>query len=230
MKNKVFLSVLLAGLLITAIGVMLPAPDVDRGQFLPWQIEHMANGATRVFGITLGETTLKEAEQQLRSAAKVTMFASPEGNYKIEAYFDKVLLGGFSSKMVMVMGVSQEDAEAIFLRGARISTLGSGTNKVTLSSEDMRWVYDMPVVSLAYLTRATLDDELLLKRFGKPAARVTELENGTVHWLYPKLGLDIALDSDRKGVLQYVLPKDFDALVQPLREMKPVDEKAESGS
>ena len=51
-----------------------------------------------------------------------------------------------------------------------------------------------------------------------------------MHWLYPKLGLDIALDSDRKGVLQYVLSKDFDALVQPLREMKPAGEKAESGS
>ena len=227
MKNKVFLSVLLGGLLITVIGVMLPAPETDRSQFLPWQIEHTAQGGTRVFGITLGETTLQEAEQKLHSAAKVTMFVSPDGVYKIEAYFDKVLLGGFSSKMVMVIGISQEDAEAIFLRGARISTLGSGTNKVTLASPDMRLVYEMPIASLAYLTRATLDDELLLKRFGEPAARVTELENGTVHWLYPKLGLDIALDSNSKGVLQYVLPKDFAALVQPLREMTPAAEAAE---
>ena len=56
---------------------------------------------------------------------------------------------------------------------------------------------------------------------------MTELENGTVHWLYPKLGLDIALDSNSKGVLQYVLPKDFAALVQPLREMTPAAEAAE---
>lgn len=227
MKNKIFLSVLLGSLLVTAIGVMLPAPETDRSQFLPWQIEKTAQGGTRVFGITLGETTLEEAAQQLRSAAKVTMFASPEGVYKIEAYFDKVLLGGFSSKMVMVIGIGQEAAETIFLRGARISTLGSGTNKVTLASEDMRRVYGMPIASIAYLTRATLDDELLLQRFGEPAERITELENQTVHWLYPELGLDIALDSDSRAVLQYVLPKDFAALVQPLREMQPAAEVAD---
>jgi len=65
MKNKVFLSVLLGGLLLVLIAIMLPAPDTGRGQFLPWQIEHTADGATRVFGITLGETTLDEAEQQM---------------------------------------------------------------------------------------------------------------------------------------------------------------------
>ncbi len=224
MKNRVFLSVLLGSLLLVLIGVMLPAPDVDRGQFLPWQIEHTADGATRVFGITLGETTLAEAEQHLHGAAEVTLFASPDGRYRVEAYFDKVVLGGFSAKMVMVMRVTQDEAAVMYDRGVRISTLGSGTNKVTLASEDVRRVYATPIASLAYLTRTSLDDELLLKRFGEPSARVTELENETVHWLYPELGLDIARDRKGKAVLQYVLREDFEALVKPLREMRPADE------
>jgi len=227
MKNKVFLSVLLGGLLLVLIGIMLPAPDSDRGQFLPWQIEHTADGATRVFGITLGETTLDEAERQLQGAATISLFATPDGHYRVEAYFDKVVLGGFSAKMVMVMQLTQDEAAAMYSRGARISTLGSGTNKVTLASEDVRRVYATPITSLAYLTRATLDDELLVKRFGEPSARVTELETDTVHWLYPELGLDIALSGKGKAVLQYVLLKDFEALVKPLREMKPADEAAE---
>lgn len=221
MKNKIFLSVLLGGLALVLIGILMPAPDSERGQFLPWQIERTAQGATRVFGITLGETTLQTAEQQMHGSAEVTMFATPDGLYRVEAYFDKVVLGGFASKMVMVMQLSPEEVEAMYLRGARISTLGSGTNKVTLSSEDLRRAYAAPIASLAYLTRATLDDELLLKRFGEPAERVTEPESGTVHWLYPELGLDIALNSKGKAVLQYVLPKDFEALAQPLRELKP---------
>ncbi len=224
MKNRVFLSVLLGSLLLVLIGVMLPAPDVDRGQFLPWQIEHTADGATRVFGITLGETTLAEAEQHLNGAAEVTLFATPDGRYRVEAYFDKVVLGGFSAKMVMVMRVTQDEAAVMYDRGVRISTLGSGTNKVTLASEDVRRVYATPIASLAYLTRTSLDDELLLKRFGEPSARVTELENETVHWLYPELGLDIARDRKGKAVLQYVLREDFEALVKPLREMRPADE------
>ncbi len=229
MKNRVFLSVLLGGLLLVLIAIMLPAPDTDRGQFLPWQIEHSADGGTRVFGITLGETTLDEAEQQLQGAAEITLFASPDGRRRVEAYFDKVVLGGFSAKMVMVMQLTQEEAEAMYSRGVRISTMGSGTNKVTLASEDVRRVYATPIASLAYLTRATLDDELLLKRFGEPSARITELESGTVHWLYPDLGLDIALSGKGKAVLQYVLLKDFEALVEPLREMKPADTSGEGG-
>jgi len=227
MKNKVFLSVLLGGLLLVLIGIMLPAPDIDRGQFLPWQVEHTADGATRVFGITLGETTLEEAERHLHGAATISLFATPEDSYRVEAYFDKVVLGGFSAKMVMVMQLTQDEAQAMYSRGARISTLGSGTNKVTLASEDVRRVYATPIASLAYLTRATLDDELLLQRFGEPSARVTELENETVHWLYPELGLDIARDRKGKAVLQYVLRKDFEALVKPLREMRPADEAGE---
>jgi hypothetical protein len=225
MKNKIFLSVLSVSLLLVLIGILMPSPDSDRGQFLPWQIEHTAQGATRVFGITLGETTLQTAERQLHGSAEVTMFATPDNLYRVEAYLDKVVLGGFASKMVMVMQLPQEEAEAMFLRGVRISTLGSGTNKVTLSSEDMRQVYATPIASLDYLTRATLDDELLLKRFGEPVERITEPENGTVHWLYPELGLDIALNSKGKGVLQYVLPSRFESLAQPLREMKTVGEE-----
>jgi hypothetical protein len=226
MKNKIFLSVLLGGLALVLIGILMPAPDSERGQFLPWQIEHTAQGATRVFGITLGETTLETAEKQMRgTTAEVTMFATPDGLYRVEAYFDKVVLGGFASKMIMVMQLSPEVREAMYLRGARISTLGSGTNKVTLSSEDLLRTYAAPIASLAYLTRATLDDELLLKRFGEPVERVTEPESGTTHWLYPELGLDIALSSKGKAVLQYVLPKDFEALAQPLRELKPADKE-----
>jgi len=227
MKNKVFLSVLLGGLLLVLIVIMLPAPDTGHGQFLPWQIEHTADGATRVFGITLGETTLDEAERQMHGAAEITLFASPDGHYRVEAYFDKVVLGGFSAKMVMVIRLTQDEAEAMYSRGVRISTMGSGTNKVTLASEDVRRVYATPIASLAYLTRTTLDDELLLKRFGEPSARVTELENETVHWLYPELGLDIARDRKGKAVLQYVLREDFEALVKPLREMRSADEVGE---
>lgn len=220
MKNRVFWSILLGGLLLVAIGVMLPAPDIERSQFLPWQIEHTPEGATRVFGITLGETSLNEAEKILRSSAEATLFATPEGQYRVEAYFDKVVLGGFSAKMVMVIGVPPDEAEAMFLRGARIATLGSGTNKVTLSSDDARRVFTLPIVGLTYLTRASVDDELLRKRFGEPAERIREPETGSVHWLYPKLGLDVAVDEKGKAVMQYVRPADFARLEKPLHELQ----------
>jgi hypothetical protein len=37
-----------------------------------------------------------------------------------------------------------------------------------------------------------------------------------VHWLYPQHGLDITLGGAEKPLLQYVAPRDFDRLIQPL--------------
>ncbi len=217
MDKKIFLGVLFGSALIVLIGILLPPPESGHEQFLPWQVAHTAEGGTRVFGITLGETTLAEAERILNGAAEVTLFVTPTGEHRVEAYFDKVVLGGFSAKMVLVLAVPAEEQAEIFARGVRISTLGSGTNKVTLASADLQRVYRLPVASLTYLTRATLDEELIRQRFGEPAERIIEPENGTRHWLYPALGLDIALDAKGRAVLQYVPPARFDTLAAPLR-------------
>jgi hypothetical protein len=61
-----------------------------------------------------------------------------------------------------------------------------------------------------------LDEVTIGKRFGQPARRIREKKSGTVHWLYPQNGLDIVLGDEGKPVLQYVPPKDFGKLLQPL--------------
>jgi len=219
MDKKIILGVLLGSALIIVVGILLPPPQGGRSQFLPWQVAHTADGSTRVFGITLGKTTLAEAERMLNGAAEVTLFVTADGEHRVEAYFDKVGLGGFAAKLVLVLQLPPGEVQAMFDHGVRISTLGSGANKVTLASEDLRRVYGMPVASLTYLTRATLDDSLIRQRFGQPAGRIREPESGTTHWLYPALGLDIALDAKGRAVLQYVPPTQFDALAAPLRAL-----------
>jgi hypothetical protein len=59
---------------------------------------------------------------------------------------------------------------------------------------------------------ADLEPAIIEKRFGTPAERIGEYEEIT-HWLYPQLGLDIAVDRERKEVFQYVMPREFEALV-----------------
>jgi hypothetical protein len=61
-----------------------------------------------------------------------------------------------------------------------------------------------------------LEDAVFTKRFGQPEMRVKEKKSGAIHWLYPQNGLDITLGGNEKPLLQYVAPKDFDKLTQPL--------------
>ena len=71
---------------------------VDEGenpqyQALPWQVDFDSNGATRVFGLTLDRSTLKDAEMQMHSIAEITMFVSSVQPPVVEAYFDRINTG-----------------------------------------------------------------------------------------------------------------------------------------
>lgn len=242
MHKKILLGVLLVCVLVFIASMLIPVPvgDSERGdservdreiilneqknesaQYLPWQIEPTTQGSIRVFGITLNESTLQEANDLYHGGAEVSLFVSPKGQHKVEAYFDKVVLGGFSAKLIMVMALSQEQQKNMFQRGIRVSSLGGGRKKVRLAAEDLHRVFSTPIASIAYLTRARLDDELLLKRFGEPTERISEPESNTMHWLYPELGLDVALSENGRAVLQYVSPTQFSELIAPLLALEP---------
>jgi len=233
MHRKITFGILVVGFLVIAVSMLTPVPidkesdlpnqvmqDRSTAQFLPWQIESTEQGSIRVFGLTLGESTLQQAEDLFDGGAKVSLFVSPDAQYKVEAYFDKVILGGFSAQLVMVMALSQEQLVMMFQRGARVSNLGGGRKKVTLAGDDLKTIFHTPIASIAYLTRARLDDELLRKRFGEPAQRIREAEGNTTHWLYPAMGLDVALHDEGRAVLQYVSPKRFPILLAPLQEQE----------
>ncbi|MCW8911557.1 MAG: hypothetical protein OQK76_13165, partial [Gammaproteobacteria bacterium] len=175
----------------------------------------------------LGHTTLGEAEKLLKEDATLTLFSPKQGNAVIEAYFNELFIGGLKAKMVLTFEVASDEVEGMFERGIRISTLGSGTRKVTLHSDDEARMRLKPVSSLTYLPSINLQVELIEKRFGTPAEKVKDNMGEAVHWLYPELGLDIALNSEAKEVLQYISPKDFSKITEPLKNISPTTNKSE---
>ena len=219
MDIKIISGVVAFAIITLVVGLMIPSNNQPPEQTFPWQIEVMPNGATRVFGLTLSESTLRQAEEMFGTAAELSLFepAPGKGQRVVEGYFDKVNLGGLSAQVVVVMAFSPEQLQSMFERGARISTLGDGSRKVTLSAQDVAQVRDTPIFTFTYLPRVRLDNALLEKRFGKPDQVITEKDTNTHHWLYPQLGLDIALDTQNNAVLQYVAPAQFAQLVKPLK-------------
>jgi len=185
-------------------------------QFLPWQIEKLNNGNTRVFGLELGRSSLADVEKLFREKAEVSLFVSKSGHYELEAYFDKVILGGFSAQYVLTIALTQEQLADLYKRGSRLSHLSDGRQKVSLAAQDTPLVYQAQISSLVYLTRTWLDGETLLKRFGEPWRKIRESNRDAVHWLYPEKGLDVAIDDSGRAVFQYIAPKRFDLLLAPL--------------
>ncbi|MGD8560256.1 MAG: hypothetical protein PVF34_04275 [Gammaproteobacteria bacterium] len=219
MDLKIIFGVAVFAIIALLIGLMLPGADQPVPQTYPWQIEVTADGTTKVFGLTLGATTLQQAERIFGEQAEISLFdpAADSSRKNIEAYFDKLILGGLSARMVLGFSFTSEQLQIMFERGRRISTLGDGSHKVTLHSEDISAVHREPIVSITYLSRITLDEASIKQRFGEPAQVIKESDSAMTHWLYPDKGLDVALDEKGNGVLQYVPPSQFSQLLKPLK-------------
>ena len=219
MGKHVFLSVLGATILALLLGIYLSslkAPEINQAGF-PWQIENLESGHTRVFSLIVGQSTLGDAEQVFKEFSTITLFVPEQSKAVIEAFFSEVKIAGLKSKMVMSIDLPADEIQAMFSRGVRISTLGDGTRKVTLSGADAMRVRESAIASITYLPSVHLEAELIEKRFGQPTEKIKDTESDAVHWLYPEKGVDIALSDTEKEVILYVMPDNFDALIEPLK-------------
>lgn len=217
-ERHIFAGVILGTLLLLALAMVIPSNQKDASAHLPWQVEQDDEGRTQVFGVTLGKSPMGELERRIGDPVVLSLFARDSGERVVEGFFDNVGLGGLRAKMVVVLDFSNEELEAMYERGVRMATMGSGTRKVTLSSADQGAARQAPIHSITYLPRSRLEPELVERRFGTPGERIALPGGESEHWLYPQLGLDIALNQRGSDVLQYVLPENFEALRVPLLE------------
>jgi len=213
-EHKLYWGVGILLVLIFAGSFFMPGKPIEKTD-LPWHIEHPTADTTRIFGLTLGQATTNEAEQRFQEEAKPSLFKSPDGKLVAEMFFEQVTLAGLKSKIVVSIAVPDAELQGMYERGLRMSGTGSG-KKITLAPDDAARARALPISGLTYMPSVRLEEGIISKRFGQPTQRIKEKKSGAVHWLYPLHGLDITLGNDEKPVLQYVPPKDFDKLLQPL--------------
>ena len=214
MERKLYWSVGILSVLIFAGSFFTPGKSSQKND-LPWHIEHPTPDTVRIFGLTLDSSTASEAEQRFHEEAEPSLFKSPDGQLAAEMFFEQVTLAELKSRVVINIAVPAAELQTMYERGLRISTAG-GSKKITPAPDDAARLREVPISRLTYMPSIRLDEGIFLKRFGQPNQRIREKKSGAVHWLYPQNGLDIALGGEEKPVLQYVPPKDFDKLLQPL--------------
>ncbi len=216
MERNTILAILGLTAIALVVAIMLPggkSPEVNPR--LPWAIEVDARGSSQVFGLTLGQSTLSDARLAFGADGKANIFLSPAKKISLEAYFDRLYISGIKADVVLSLSMDTKTLDGVFNRGARISELGDGSKKVTLSPDDLATAATAIIERITYLPAANLDAELIASRFGNPDSIIKE-KSGIEHWLYPKKGLDIALNPEGKEVFQYVNPAGFEQVMEPL--------------
>ena len=214
MTRKVYWGIALLAVIIIGMAFFKGDEPAEKSD-LPWHIEHPTADTTRIFGVTLGESNARQAGQHFKEAPKTILFKSFTGPLVVEVFFEEVTLAGLKARIVLTIAVPDSELQGMFDRGVRMGASDNG-KEVTLAENDINRVFSLPITSLTYMPASRVDGSVFAKRFGQPEMKVKEKVSGAVHWLYPQSGLDIALGGNEKPLLQYVAPKNFDKLTQPL--------------
>lgn len=218
MDRKIILSVLAAALM-GFIGIWLflsIIPDERAGlRLYPWDVGRDAAGHTRVFDLSLGDSTLADARAVLNEEGKVNLFANPDGSQAVEVYFDNIYLSNIRADWILTLDLEPSQLAAMYDRGLRISKTGSGSRKVKMEPSDVESLADARIRTLTYLPWKSLEPRDIEGNFGAPAEQRTE-QSGVVHWLYPDKGMDIARDGDGGVVIQYLNPDDYADAIEAL--------------
>ncbi|PKO87942.1 MAG: hypothetical protein CVU16_14880 [Betaproteobacteria bacterium HGW-Betaproteobacteria-10] len=209
---------------------------VDPNSNLPWQITVDGEGGSSVFGLMLGVSTLGDVRQRLGDEIEVAIIAEPDELGTLEGYYGQVPLGFVLAKMIVTVDAKNELISVMRDRALKAKHMESLTRKITLQPDDVVAANQLPVRAISVIPTVNLDEATIIQRFGEPAERIVLSEKRT-HLLYPKLGLDVLVDGDGKELLQYVAPRQFAALRQPLllelaekTAEKPVDKLEEKSA
>lgn len=210
-----FVAIILLLLAVPLFFLPDSAPPVAPTQGMPWQIEKLADGGTRVFGLVPGRSTFDEARRKFGGEPQVALVIAPDESGSLEAYFDNVATGPITGRMVLTLASTPEQRAGMLQRARKAEYMKSTTRQIELGETDLAYAITATVEAIVFIPAANLDEQIVLQRFGAPAERIRS-DEFREHFLYPDKGLDLQLDAKGKEVLQYVAPRDFARLREPL--------------
>lgn len=182
---------------------------------LPWQIELLADGSSRVFGLVPGASTLDDARARFGPDAQVALIIAKGETGSVEAYYETLKAGFVTGKMILTLDTSLAQREEMLKRAIKAEFMESTTRRIELNDVDLQAMAKTRIIAIAFIPSANLSEDIIAQRFGTPAERVRTSEQ-TEHFLYPDKGLDLQLDAKGKELLQYVAPREFSRLRDPL--------------
>ena len=187
--NRTFLILLMIGtaLMIAVIGNKNVEQSADA---MPWNIQLLDNGSSRIMGITLGKTNIQDAHQIFSHFSETRLFTANDKT-ELLAHFDEFSMAGLLAEIDLVYDISESQLDKV-----RQQTMNAKHGEYQLIRESMLMdLLTTPVKQLIYKPFIDYDSSIISQRFGEPSAR--ESLNETVEKLsYPALGLVIYLNSD----------------------------------
>lgn len=222
MKHPILLA-LAAGLLVLVAAFAAPLWQLLHGpaavagasgagaeQGLPWQVQALPEGLSRVFGLVPGVDTLAQAQARVGDGLQVALIARLGEVGTLEALADPFVAGFVSGRLVLAFEVPAEALARWRAQAARSQAMNDGVRRFALRPADLDEARRAPLVGISFVPVVRLTEADLRQRFGPPTEQ-RALDGGAAVLLYPALGLSASVGPASRGVLQYVAPRDFEA-------------------
>ncbi len=210
-----FLFLIIAVIALSALIRSGDQPAMQPIAGLPWQIEILPNGETRVFGLIPARSTLDDARRRFGLDMEIAVIAAPGEPGALEVYFSNVTAGVVTGKIILLADTDRETVARLRQRTAKTEYMDGSTKKFILHRDDLALAWRAPIAAITFIPSVSIDEQTALARFGVPGERI-RVDDRIEHLLYPEKGLDLMLDRKGKEVLQYVAPRQFARLREPL--------------
>jgi hypothetical protein len=176
---------------------------------VPWAVEALPHGVTRVFGLNLPGSTLLDAQAAWGDELQLALMASRDQPAALEAYVENYRNGPITGRLMLTASATPKALSRWREHAVKEQPVSADTRRIALRADDRAEALHAPIVGVGFIPSAQLDAETLRLRFGEPAQRVPGA--GQVeHWLYPDKGLAILFDPQGRELLQYVAPAEFE--------------------
>ncbi len=165
-----------------------------------------ANGSLHVLGVTIGKTTLRQAETILKSRSDIALYIYPQHHPRagrtLEAFFPAIT---DHTKVILLLDADTSLLDDLESRATIPHLYPNEVARMNLGPGDLHTVGTLRVKTLTLIPSVTLDQAALNARFGTPTNTVPT-EDGGVTADYPKAGLHARIDADGSARLQFSNP------------------------
>ena len=118
---------------------------------LPWQVESLPNGASKVMGLTLGPagtaSTLGDAQKLWGENTQIAIIAAPGEDGMLEAFIDPANAGFITGKIVITAHLDGATIRAMRERAIKAEFMESTTRKYTLTPDDLSVAMKAPITA-----------------------------------------------------------------------------------
>ncbi len=198
--NRTFLIFLMVGtaMMIAVLGQYKPRTQLN---YTPWDIQILDNGASRVFGLTLGKSNIQEANQIFASFAETRLVIDESNQPVLIAHYNELVLDGIVADLELYYQL--EPAVLQQLHSDLVASEKNGQQTIYSLPTDTEMDYlATPIAHIVYKPAIRYGEELITQRFGTPQ-QIVKVDNQQRHWLYPDSGLTISLFDHQPEEFEY---------------------------